>query len=159
MVIMRVMIFTLLLLIVSAVHAQLPGHQLKLVDSIENHVNSSLRKYIVLKDTGRTTSSKNETASYQKQFYIDRNTNTLYLVTYLRMFNNGMLINENYYYLHNKPLSVYRLKQARQKKMQEEAYYFYNDQTYKHSDSTILSHKNEIRSNAESFLIQYKKLK
>ena len=83
----------------------------------------------------------------------------LCMATFLRMFNNGTLINETYYYLHAKPLSVYRLKQPRKKAMQEEAYYFYNDQTYKHNDSTILQHKNEIRSSAESLLSQYKKIK
>ena len=156
---MRVIISALVLLIVSAAHAQLPADQLKFVDSIENVVNSNLKKYTVKKDTGRIVISKNQMASYQKQFYLDRKTNSLYLVTYLQLFNNGMLINETYYYLHNKPLSVYRLKQAKRKIPQEEAYYFYNDQTYRHNDSTILQHTNEIRSSAEKLLAEFKKLK
>ena len=156
---MRVIISALVLLIVSAAHAQLPADQLKFVDSIENVVNSNLKKYTVKKDTGRIVISKNQMASYQKQFYLDRKTNSLYLVTYLQLFNNGMLINETYYYLHNKPLSVYRLKQAKRKIPQEEAYYFYNDQTYRYNDSTILQHTNEIRSSAEKLLAEFKKLK
>ena len=81
------------------------------------------------------------------------------MVTYLRMFDNGTLINETYYYMNNKPLSAYRIRQPRRKKMEEETYYFYNDQTYNHSDSTLLKPINEIKSSAESFLSQYKKLK
>ena len=158
-VVMRMIICAFVLLIFSGAHGQLPADQLKFVDSIENQVNSNLKKYTVKKDTGRIVVSKNQTASYQKQFYIDRKTNNLYLVTYLRLFNNGMLINETYYFLHNKPLSVYRLKQIKHKLPQEEAYYFYNEQTYRHTDSTILQHPNEIRNNAESLLAEFKKLK
>jgi len=154
---MRALIPAFFLLIVSAAHAQVPLPQFKFVDSVENVVNANLKKYTVKKDTGRIVVSKNQTASYQKQFYMDRRTNTLNLVTYLRMFNNGVLINETYYYLHNKPLSTYRLRQAKKKLPQEEAYYFFNDQTY--TDSTILPRTNEIRSSAERFLKEYKKLK
>jgi len=156
-VIMRALIFSFFLLVASAACAQLPAPQFKFVDSVENVVNANLKKYTVKKDTGRIIVSKNQTASYQKQFYMDRRTNTLNLVTYLRMFNNGLLINETYYYLHNKPLSIYRLKQARRKLPQEEAYYFFNDQTY--TDSTMLPRTNEIRTKAENFLSEYKKLK
>jgi competence protein ComGC len=156
---MRGIISVLVLLIVSAAHAQLPADQLKFVDSVENLVNSNLKKYTLKKDTGRIVVSKTQTASYQKQFYLDRKTNSLYLVTYLKLFSNGVLINDTYYYLHNKPLSAYRLKQAKHKTPQEEAYYFYNDQTYRHNDSTILHRTNEIRSSAESLLAEFKKLK
>jgi len=156
-VIMRALISSFFLLVASAAHAQLPAPQFKFIDSVENVVNANLKKYSVKKDTGRIVVSKNQTASYQKQFFMDRRTNTLNLVTYLRMFNNGLLINETYYYLHNKPLSIYRLKQARRKSPQEESYYFYNDQTY--TDSTTLPRTNEIRTKAEGFLSEYKKLK
>jgi len=149
----------LLALIVSAVHSQVPAQQLKIVDSFENVVTTGLKKYLIKKDTGHLALAKNQTASYQKQFFIDRSTKSLHMVTYLRMFNNGMLINETYYYLNNKPLSAYRIKQPRKKAMQEETYYFYNDQTYNHADSTVLKPINEIKSSAESFLTQYKKFK
>ena len=149
----------LLALIASAAHAQVPAQQLKLVDSFENVVTTGLKKYLVRKDTGHLTLPRNQTASYQKQFFIDRSTKSLHMVTYLRMFDNGTLINETYYYMNNKPLSAYRIKQPRRKKMEEETYYFYNDQTYNHSDSTLLKPINEIKSSAESFLSQYKKLK
>ena len=158
---MRVMIFTFFLLVGSAASAQVPAVQLLLVDSVENLVNSSLKTYLVKNDTGRikTTSNKTGTGFYKKQFYIERKTGTLQLVTYVRRFDNGMLINETYYYSKNKPLSAYRLKQNKRKLMPEEAYYFYNDQTYKQNDSTILQRVNEIRSAAESFLRDYKKAK
>ena len=155
----RVMLSALLALMVSAVHAQIPAQQLQLVDSVENMVSTGLKRYLIRKDTGHLSLPKNQTASYQKQFYIDRGTNTLHMVTYLRMFNNGMLINETYYYLHNKPLSVYRVKQPRKKSMIEETYYFYNDQTYNHKDSTILTPNNEIKTSADRFLVQYRKMK
>ena len=156
---MRVIFTALLALIIFAAHSQIPAQQLKLVDSIENVVSTGMKKYLIKKDTGRITTSKNQTASYQKQFYIDRGTKALHMVTYLRMYSNGMLINETYYYLHNKPISVYLVKQARRKSMVEETYYFYNDQTYNHKDSTVLKPVNDIRSSAEGFLAQYRKLK
>ena len=91
----RVITSALLALVVTAAHAQVPVQQLKVVDSFENMVSTSLKKYLIKKDTGSLTISKTQTASYQKQFYIDRSTKTLHMVTYLRMFSNGMLISTN----------------------------------------------------------------
>ena len=158
---MRVVIFTLLFFIFSPAYSQVPDLQLKFADSVENVVNTSIKKYFLREDTGRLviTGSKMETVFFKRQFYIDPKTKSLHLVTYLRMYNNGLLINETYYYLYNKPVSAYRLRQMKKKITPEEAYYFYNNQTYKHNDSTVLKPQNEIRSNAERFLKLYMKTK
>ena len=140
--------------------SQVPEKQLRFADSIENLVNLSLKKYVVKKDTGRivVAGSKGKTAYFKKEFYTDTKNNTLYLVAYLRRFDDGMLINETYYYLQNKPISAYRLKQMKRKIMPEEAFYFYEDKTYRHNDSTILQPNNEIKNKAKSFLAEFRKL-
>jgi hypothetical protein len=137
-----------------------PDVHLRFVDSIENATNSSIKKLIVKKDTGTIFSvEKKKTGSYEKQFYIDRKSNNLCLVNYLRIFVNGVMVNENYYYLKNKPISAYRLKQAKRKILPEDVYYFYKDQIYHHNDSTVLQSNNDIKVKAEAFLKQYRQLK
>ena len=145
----------------TSARSQVPEQHLRFADSIENQVNLSLKKYVVKKDTGRTVvaGSKSRTSFFKKEFYTDSKNNTLYLVAYFRRFDDGMLINETYYYIQNKPISAYRLKQVKRKIMPEEAFYFYNDKTYRHNDSTILQPNNEIKNKAESFLVEFRKLK
>jgi hypothetical protein len=149
----------ILLLVIAVASGQVPADHVKFVDSIETFVNTNMKKFLVKKDTGQITSAKNQTASYQKQYYVDRNTKGLCLATYMRRYTNGTLINDTYYYLHNKPISGYRIKQVKRKPLEEEAYYFYNDRTYKQNDTTTLAPDNEMRRNAESLLAQYKNSK
>jgi hypothetical protein len=150
------------ILVGTSARSQVPEQQLRFADSIENLVNISLKKYVVKKDTGRAvnTGSKTRTAFFfKKEFYTDPKNNTLFLVAYFRRFDDGLLINETYYYTQNKPISAYRLRQFKRKIMPEEAFYFYNDKTYRHNDSTILQPNNEIKNKAESFLSEFRKLK
>jgi hypothetical protein len=157
---MRVVICVFFVLINFAAHSQVPDKHLRFVDSIENATNSSLKKFIIKKDTGTIFSKdKKKTGSYEKQFYIDRKSNTLHLVNYLKMFVNGVIVNENYYYLNNKPISAYTLKQAKRKILPEDVYYFYKDQIHHFNDSTVLKSNSEIKINAEVFLKQYRQLK
>jgi hypothetical protein len=153
----RVVISAILLLVVCKAHSQVPAQHIKFVDSVENSVNTNLKKFLLKKDTGRIVGVKNQTASYQKQYYIDRTTRALCFATYLTRYNNGTLINDTYYYVLNKPISGYRIRQVKRKPLEEEAYYFYNDRTYKQNDTTILAPDNEMRRNAESLLAQCKK--
>ena len=155
------MLFISILVVGVSARSQVPERHLRFTDSIENLVNQSLKKYVVKKDTGRTviTGSKSQTTIFKKEFYSDPKNHTLHLVAYLRRSDNGMLINETYYYLQNKPISAYRLKQIKRKIIPEEAYYFYQGQTYRHNDSTILKPGNEIKKKAESFLAEFRKLK
>ena len=156
---MRVVISTILLLVIASASGQVPADHIKFVDSIETFVNTNLKKFALRKDTGRITSSKNQSASYQKEYYVDRSTNGLCFATYMRRFDNGTLINDTYYYLRNKPISGYRIKQVKRKPLEEEAYYFYNDRTYKQNDTIILAADNEMRRNAETLLAQYRSVK
>jgi len=93
---MRVVISTMFLLVIASASGQVPADHIKFVDSIETFVNANLKKFVLKKDTGRITSAKKQTASYQKQYYVDRTTNGLCFATYMRRFNNGTLINDTY---------------------------------------------------------------
>ena len=150
---------TLVFYITGKSHSQV-SQNLKYIDSIETQINGSLHSFRIKQDTGGIIgqTSKTRIGSFKKNFYIDRKSSKLNLVTYFQILKDGTLVNESYYYSNDSPVSAYRFKRSKKKTYPEAGFYFYNDELYENKDSTFVISNDKIKINALKFLKDYKKL-